>query len=83
MQSPQVEDKDRFLEAILSSMGDGVLVTDSFGKLLFMNPKAELLTGWHKADAVNMPFETVFPLIESPSGKRVENPIDKALKAGV
>ena len=83
MQDTQVEDKDRFLEAILSSMGDGVLVTDSFGKLLFMNPKAELLTGWHKADAVNMPFETVFPLINSPSGRRVENPIAKALKAGV
>ncbi len=82
MQSPTVDLRGRFLEAIFSSMGDGVIVADSKGQILFINPKAEYLTGWSKTEAVNQPFETYFPLIDVSSGKRVENPITKALKAG-
>jgi PAS domain S-box-containing protein len=43
----------------LASIGDGVIVTDDTGRVTFLNPVAERLTGWGQ-DAVGNPLADVF-----------------------
>jgi diguanylate cyclase (GGDEF)-like protein/PAS domain S-box-containing protein len=44
----------------LQNMADGVLVTDDFGKVQFLNAPAEELTGWSLAEAKDKEWHTVF-----------------------
>ncbi len=66
----------------LSSIGDAVIITDSEGRVAFLNPVAESLTGWILQDAVGQPIDTVFSIIDEESRQPVENPAVHALKEG-
>jgi PAS domain S-box-containing protein len=46
----------------LSSIGDGVIVTDRFGKIAFMNRIAEELTGWANAGVADLSLNEVLKL---------------------
>ena len=65
------------LRVTLSSIGDAVLSTDTAGRLSYLNPVAELLTGWTSEDAVGKPVEEVFRIINENSRQTVENPVAK------
>jgi PAS domain S-box-containing protein len=67
----------------LSSIGDGVMATDGEGRITFMNPVAETLTGWTTAEAVAQPLETVFHIINEHTRLRAENPVTRVLREGV
>ena len=43
----------------LRSIADAVFTVDRAGKITFMNPAAEALTGWALAEAIGQPFENV------------------------
>lgn len=47
----------------LNSIGDAVLSTDPAGKVNYLNPVAERMTGWSQADAVGRPLQEVFATI--------------------
>lgn len=66
----------------LSSVGDGVVVTDADGDVRFMNAVAERLTGWPLADAAGIPIETVMPLIHEETRRPQPNPARLALRSG-
>ncbi len=72
------EEKDR-AQVILHSMTDAVLVTDKNGKVSYLNPIAEHMTGWAKEEAVGMPFEEVFQLVDSNSQLPSKNPVVRAI----
>jgi PAS domain S-box-containing protein len=40
------------LQAVISSVGDGLCALDQDGGLLFINPEGERLLGWHEAELV-------------------------------
>ncbi|MBN8228127.1 PAS domain S-box protein [Corallococcus macrosporus] len=42
--------QSRLLEAVLASMGEGLMVADDLQRLVFMNPKAELILGMGPTD---------------------------------
>jgi two-component system, cell cycle sensor histidine kinase and response regulator CckA len=44
------------LSATLSSIADGVVATDREERVTFLNPVAEALTGWRRADALGRPL---------------------------
>lgn len=67
----------------LSSIGDGVIVTDASGKVTFMNPVAQTLTGWAGEDARSKPLEEIFPIINELNRTQVENPVSKVLETGL
>ncbi len=75
------EEKE-LLSTTLSSIGDGVITTDAEGFVRTLNPVAELLTGWSMADAKGASVKTVFPVIDAPTRKPIENPVDKVLARG-
>lgn len=71
-----------WLETILRSIADGVIVTDLEGLVSFMNREAEALTGWSLGEARGKKLEEIFPLREKNSGKPVENLVEEVLKKG-
>ncbi len=56
------QEKER-AEVTLQSIGDAVITTDSKGRIDFLNPSAEKLTGWSCGDARKKPVESVVRLL--------------------
>ncbi len=52
------------LDVTLKSIGDGVITTDTKGRIVLMNKVAEQLTGWSPEMAVGKSVENVFNIIE-------------------
>ena len=53
---------ERWLAATLKSIGDGVIATDSAGRVTFMNAMAEAVTGWSRGDAIGQHLPDVLPI---------------------
>jgi len=66
----------------LRSIGDAVIATDATGKVRFLNPVAERLTGWSARDAIGKQLIEIFPISNEDTGVAVENPVDKVLREG-
>ena len=66
----------------LQSIGDGVITTDTNGRIQYLNPVAEDLTGWPLEDAKGNPLPTVFKLINEFTRRPVEDPATKVLRSG-
>lgn len=83
-QDNQATDEQRQLwQVTLSSIGDAVITTDTAGRITFMNPVAQAVTGWRLDEASGKPLETVFHIINEETRETVENPVVKALREGV
>ena len=67
----------------LASIGDAVISTDTFGKIMFMNKEAEALTGWQLGEASQKTVKTVFNIINEQTRLEVENPIERVLREGI
>jgi PAS domain S-box-containing protein len=83
----QRKDVDRtkaqyILSTTLASIGDGVIVTDEKGRITFLNPEAERLTGWKNAEATGRALTEVFRILDQDTRKSVENPAEKVLRLG-
>ncbi len=52
-----------WLENILASVGEAVLVTDALGFIRFMNVAAEELTGWKSAELIGKVIEKALPML--------------------
>src|SRR5205823_680357 len=46
----------QLLQVTLSSIADGVIACDIHGSVTFLNPVAQLLTGWNQEDAEGKPL---------------------------
>ncbi|WP_439624898.1 PAS domain S-box protein [Gemmata sp.] len=67
----------------LSSIGDAVVATDGAGRVTFLNPVAEGLTGWGTTEAAGRPLDAVFRIVNASSRRPVENPAARAMQEGV
>jgi PAS domain S-box-containing protein len=70
------------LETTLKSIGDAVISTDAGGRVRFMNPVAERLTGWLLADAAGRPLTEVFHIVNEQTREPVESSVEKVLYEG-
>ncbi|HVN97181.1 MAG TPA: PAS domain S-box protein [Syntrophorhabdaceae bacterium] len=66
----------------LASVGDAVIVTDTDGRVTFMNPIAEEVTGWTLERAKQRPITEVFQIVNEHTRNEVENPVDRVLREG-
>jgi diguanylate cyclase (GGDEF)-like protein/PAS domain S-box-containing protein len=55
---------ERWLASTLESMGDAVVATDAEGRVTFVNPVAEALTGWDAASALGRRLDEVLRLVD-------------------
>lgn len=74
-------EKER-LAVTLRSIGDGVITSDVYGKVVLVNKVAEALTGWLQEEAVGQPFIEVFKTINENNRSPCFNPVEKVLATG-
>jgi diguanylate cyclase (GGDEF)-like protein/PAS domain S-box-containing protein len=64
-------------QVTLASIGDAVVTTDAAGRISFLNPMAEQLTGVSPAEALGRPVAEVMRLINEDTGAPAENPVER------
>ncbi len=75
--------QQEWLRVTLSSIGDGVITTDTDGCITFLNPVAQSLTGWSLEEVSGVPLESVFKIVNEETRGTVENPATRALREGL
>ena len=70
------------LATTLYSIGDAVLVTDTAGRVMRMNPVAERLTGWPCDEARGRPVEEVFRIVNEETRAAAKVPVAAVLATG-
>lgn len=78
-----LHEQQEWLKVTLSSIGDAVITTDTHGRVTFLNPVAEQLTGWCLADARGRDMDDVFVIVNESTRAKVVNPAQRALREGV
>jgi PAS domain S-box-containing protein/putative nucleotidyltransferase with HDIG domain len=76
----KLRNRERWLTTILQSVGDGVVATDERGRIRFMNPFAQDLSGWSQEKAIGRELKDVFLIQNETNGKHLHIPIEKILK---
>jgi PAS domain S-box-containing protein len=66
------EERLGYLETVLKGIGEGIVATDAQGRVEFMNPVAEALTGWQQSEALGKCLAQVLRLIR----KTTRTPLD-------
>ena len=66
-------------QVTLNSIGEAVICTDIVGKVTFLNPVAEKLTGWSLQDAAGRPMVEVFQVLDATSRETTPNPMEMAV----
>jgi PAS domain S-box len=77
------ERRSDLLRTTLRSIGDAVIATDAQGRVRFLNPVAERLTGWTESDALDRDSTEVFRIVNEETRNPVESPIEKVIRDGV
>jgi diguanylate cyclase (GGDEF)-like protein/PAS domain S-box-containing protein len=75
----KLKERQSWLSTILQSIGEGVIATERFGNITFMNAVAEKLTGWNQLDSIGKPLTSVLHLIDEDTGKLVRVSIPELL----
>lgn len=71
------------LAATLVSIGDGVIATDTDGRIVMLNHAAERLTGWSQAEAVGRPVGELFNAEGAPlKGERDGGIVSRVIRKG-
>jgi diguanylate cyclase (GGDEF)-like protein/PAS domain S-box-containing protein len=69
-------------QVTLQSIGDAVITTDSDGRIDYMNPVAESLTGWENREAQTQLIGDVFTVVDEATREASENPVMRCLREG-
>ena len=66
----------------LESIGDAVVATDTAGRMTYLNPMAERLTGWRTSEALGLPAATILTFISDTTREPVESTVGRCLQEG-
>jgi PAS domain S-box-containing protein len=76
------ESEQRYRTTMMS-VGDGVIATDTEGRVEMMNPVAEELTGWIQEEARGKSLEAIFHIINEETRLTIENPVRRVMLEGI
>ncbi|TAL11840.1 MAG: PAS domain S-box protein [Nitrospirae bacterium] len=76
------QEREEWLSTTLSSIGDAVIATDERGRVTFMNPVAQSLTGWRLEDAKGRALNHVFAIVNEATQQPAEDPVTKVIREG-
>lgn len=79
----RLKERKRQLATMLKSIGDAVIATDIDGLIIFMNPVAEVLTGWKQEEVLGKDLREVINIINEKTLTLTEDLVIKALKGGM
>jgi PAS domain S-box-containing protein len=78
----QLRAREEWFRVTLTSVGEAVIATDAEGKVTFLNPLAERLTGSKLAEVHGKAIEEAFPIFNEYTHQPVENPVKKVIEVG-
>ncbi|MFT7776828.1 EAL domain-containing protein [Roseateles sp.] len=78
----QLEEQHELLEVTLQSIADAVLTTDALGRVTWLNPVAQRLTGWSAVEARGRPAGQVFVAQHEESREPLGDPVQRCLASG-
>ncbi len=64
----------------LQSIGDGVITCDAHGRVEYLNPVAEELTGWRLEDSLGRTIDEIFRSFHEETCEPLENPLAVAVR---
>ena len=67
-------------QVTLHSISEAVITTDINKNIVYMNPVARRITGWNEEEAIGMPINTVFRLIQEESREPINSTVDECLE---
>lgn len=70
------QEKELF-QVTLASIGDAVITTDAGGKVTYLNPIAEVFTGWRNQEAQNTMLQQIFNILDPVNRETVADPLAK------
>jgi diguanylate cyclase (GGDEF)-like protein/PAS domain S-box-containing protein len=65
---------------MLNCIGDAVITTDVSGNVTYLNPVAEMLTGWDSIEAIGRPLPEIFHIVNSKTDEAAPNPVELVLE---
>lgn len=78
----RIRQSEEMLQAVLGTMSDAVFLTDPLGRTLFMNARAEALTGWTRSQGVGIDLGEVADLRVGSIAHPLAASVKKAIAAG-
>lgn len=78
----ELADQHELLKVTLQSIGDAVITTDREGRVTWLNPVAERMTGWTNAEAMGQPVGMVFHIVNEETRAPTENPVATCISQG-
>jgi PAS domain S-box-containing protein len=79
--SEELRQQREWLHVTLRSIDGAVIATDARGHVTFLNPLAEILTGWNQ-EALGRPLPVVFHLLDEATRKQEQGPVSSVLESG-
>lgn len=77
-----LKDTQQWYATTLISIGDATIATDIDGLITFMNPTAEILTGWNQEQALGALITQILDIVDEDTRKPIENPLLAAMCRG-
>jgi len=77
-----LSDEKEKAQVTLQSIGDAVITADADGRIEYLNPVAEELTGWQSCDAAGRPVDEVFHVVSETTRQPLDSPILRCLREG-
>jgi len=78
----QLEEQHELLEVTLQSIADAVLTTDAHGRVTWLNPVAQRLTGWSDVEARGQPSHRIFVPRREEDDEPLPDPVQTCLRSG-
>ncbi|MHB8494786.1 MAG: putative bifunctional diguanylate cyclase/phosphodiesterase [Casimicrobiaceae bacterium] len=67
-------------QVTLNSIGDGVISIDNEGRVTYLNPVAERMTGWSRDEAHGRMLSEVFRIVDGETREPARNPMQLAVR---
>jgi diguanylate cyclase (GGDEF)-like protein/PAS domain S-box-containing protein len=77
-----VDQASRIAAAMLGLVKDAAITCDAAGRIVYLNPVAETLTGWISAEARGSHSSQAIRLINAVTAEPLPNPVSQALQQG-
>jgi diguanylate cyclase (GGDEF)-like protein/PAS domain S-box-containing protein len=78
----ELQQGSEHFELALASVADAVITVDGAGRVMFLNPAAELTTGRTLADVIGQPLARIFRMIHDDSGAPLESVYETVQRSG-
>lgn len=75
----RLREREQLLATTLRSIGDAVITTDAAARVTYLNPVAEVLTGWPLGEATGRAVSEILALRDTASQQALANPAEQAL----